>query len=66
MAESTGWLNMSRGRRKSAERLSKRGPTQEEAQATKAKRDQWVKTWMEANRAPKGEALKYLPAHLAA
>lgn len=62
----TGWLNMSRGWRRAVERLVKRGPTQEEAQALKVKRDAWIKRWMESERGTKEEALNYLPASLAA
>lgn len=66
MSEATGWLNMSRGWRRSAERLMARGPTQEEAQERKVKRDRWIARWMEETRGAKEEALRYLPASLAA
>lgn len=63
---STGWLNMSRGWRRAMDRLVGRGPTQQEAQEQKTKREAWLTRWMESTRGTREEAKRYLPASLAA
>lgn len=39
----SGWQNMSLGWRRATERMVRRGPTQEEEQALRARREAWLK-----------------------
>lgn len=62
---------VSKGYRHELEHRAARGPTQEEAQARKMKRERWIRGWLEKEhladtRRNRDDAMSYLPESLAA